>query len=103
MLSRRIALIIVIYALISAPVAIGQRYSAPLLVVEQDGRVSAGSKESLRSAVQMGLPLRIGFLEGVFDDDQKPARLRVRVIWRIDPRVPRERLPSSMPLPKKGR
>jgi hypothetical protein len=37
-----------------------------------------------------------GFLEGAFDNDQKPTRLRVRAIWRIDPRVPRENLPASM-------
>ena len=161
MLSRLLAFIIVIvtYAFVSAPVARGQSYSPPLLVVEQDGRVSAGSKERLRSAVRMGLPLRIGwsidfdhdgkpdlshwadavfitefegevftqiveirrqmpkrgegrielsgtpqrwtgsvgstgFLDGAFDDDQKPTRLRVRVIWLIDPRVPRENLPA---------
>jgi hypothetical protein len=167
MLLRRIALIIVTYLAVSGPAVGGQSYSEPLLVVEQDGRVSAGSKERLRSAVQMGLPIRIGwsidfdrdgkpdlshwadamfitefegeiftqiaeirrqtpkrgaghielsatpqrwtgsigsngFLEGAFDDDQKPIRLRIKGIWRIDPRVPRESLPASMLQPEKG-
>jgi hypothetical protein len=157
-----------IHALVPAPVASGQSSSTPLLVMEQDGRVSAGSKERLRSAVQMGLPLRIGWsidfdrdgkpdlshwadavfltefegevfaqiveirrqtpkrgaghvelsetpqrwtgsigsnglLEGAFDDDQKPTRLRVRAIWRIDPRVPRENLPASTLRQQKGK
>ena len=167
-MSRLFAFIIVTYALAPAPVASGQGCSAPLLVVEQDGRVSAGSKMRLRSAVQMGLPLRIGwsidfdrdgkpdlshwadavfitefggevfaqiveirrqtpmrgaghvelsgmpqrwtgsigsngFLEGAFDNDQKPTRMRVRAIWRIDPRVPRERLPALMLRRKSGK
>ena len=165
MLPRCIAFLIVTCILASATVASGQSGSAPLLVVEQDGRVSAGSKERLRSAVQKGLPLRVGwsidfdrdgkpdlshwadavfitefegevftqvieirrqmpkrseghielsatprrwtgsigsngFLEGAFDDEQKPTRQRVRAIWRIDPRVPRESLPASMPRQK---
>jgi hypothetical protein len=54
--SRLFAFTIMIHALVSAPVASGQSSSTPLLVAEQDGRV----KERLRSAVQMGLPLRIG-------------------------------------------
>jgi hypothetical protein len=168
MLSRCAAFIIVTYVLVSAPVASGQSCSQPLLVVGQDGRVSAGSKEKLRSAVKMGLPLRIGwsidfdsdgkpdlshwadavfitefegevftqiveirrqmpkrgaghielsgtpqrwtgsigsngFLEGAFDDDQKPTRLRVRAIWRIDPRVLCESLPASMLRRKSGK
>lgn len=168
MLSRCVAFIIVTYVLVSAPVASGQSCSPPLLVVEQDGHVSAGSKGRLRSVVQMGLPLRIGwsidfdrdgkpdlshwadamfitefegevftqiveirrqmpkrgerhielsatpqrwtgsigsngFLEGAFDDDQKPARLRVRTIWCIDPRVPRESLPASILRQKRGK
>jgi len=44
-----------------------------------------------------------GFLEGAFDDDQKPTRLRVRVIWLIDPRVQRENLPASMLRHKRGK
>jgi hypothetical protein len=71
MLSRLFAFIIVTYALVPAPVASGQIASTPLLVVEQDGRVSAGSKERLRSAIQMGLPLRIGWSID-FDHDGKP-------------------------------
>jgi hypothetical protein len=167
MLSRFFAFIIMTYSLVPAPVASGQGCSAPLLVVEQDGRVSAGSKMRLQSAVRMGLPLRIGwsvdfdhdgkpdlshwadavfitefegevftqiveirrqtpkrgaghielsatplrwtgsigsngFLEGAFDDDQKPSRLRVRGIWLIDPRVPRESLPASLVRSKKN-
>ena len=139
----------------------GQTCSAPLLVVEQDGRVSAGSKETLRSAAAAGLPLRIGwsldfdgdgkpdlshwadaafitafegevfgqiteirrqtprrgeghvelsatpqrwtgsigsngFLEGAFDDDQKPTRTRVRVVMCVDPRVPRDNVARAM-------
>jgi len=61
MLPRCIAFLIVTCILASATVASGQSGSAPLLVVEQDGRVSAGSKERLRSAVQKGLPLRVGW------------------------------------------
>jgi hypothetical protein len=38
-----------------------------------------------------------GFLEGAFDDDQKPTRLRVRSIWCVDPRVLRENLAASIP------
>jgi hypothetical protein len=162
MLSRCVAVAIVASALVSATVARGQSCSPPLLVVEQDGRVSSGSRAKLRSVVQMGLPLRVGwsidfdrdgkpdlahwadalfltdfegevfaqiaeirrqtpkrgeghvelsatpqrwtgsigsngFLEGAFDDDQKPTRLRVRATWCIDPRVPRENLPASFP------
>jgi hypothetical protein len=143
------------------PVA-AQSCSISLLVVEQDGRVSAGSKDVLNSAVAAGLPLRVGwsidadgdgkpdlshwadalfvtqfegevftqiveirrqtprrgekhvelsptpirwtgsigsdaFLEGAFDDDQKPTRLRVRAVFCVDPRVPRENLPASLP------
>jgi len=44
-----------------------------------------------------------GFLEGAFDNDQKPTRMRVRAIWRIDPRVPRERLPALMLRRKSGK
>jgi hypothetical protein len=149
------------HVLVSASVAVGQTCSGPLLVVEQDGAVSAGSKARLRSAVQAGLPLRVGysidfnrdgkpdlahwadavfitefedevftqmveirqqtpkrgqaqvelsatprrwtgsvgstgFLEGAFDDDQKPTRLRVRAVWCIDPRVPRENVPAPL-------
>jgi hypothetical protein len=160
MFSRCVVFFTAIQVLASAPVANGQTCSPPLLVVEQDGRVSAGSKAGLRSAVEMGLPLRIGwsidfdndgkpdlshwadavfitdfegevftqiteirrqspkrgeahvelsptplrwtgsigsngFLEGAFDDDQKPARVRVRGTWCIDPRVPRENVTAS--------
>jgi hypothetical protein len=161
MLSRCVVLAILVFVLVSVPAASAQGCSPPLLVVEQDGRVSAGSKERLRSVVRMGLPLRIGWsidfdrdgkpdlshwadaafitefegevftqiveirrqtpkrgeghvelsaaplrwtgsigstglLEGAFDDDQKPTRLRVRATWCIDPRVPRESIPASM-------
>jgi hypothetical protein len=161
MLSRCVVLAILVFVLVSVPVASAQGCSPPLLVVEQDGRVSAGSKERLRSVVRMGLPLRIGWsidfdrdgkpdlshwadaafitefegevftqiveirrqtpkrgeghvelsatplrwtgsigstglLEGAFDDDQKPTRLRVRATCCIDPRVPRESIPASM-------
>jgi len=133
----------------------------PLLVVEDDGRVSAGSKEHLHAAVQAGLPLRINFsfdddhdgkpelshwadavfvsefegevfaqiaeirrqaptpgqqqialsstperwtgslgsngvLEGAFDRDHAPLHLQVRVVWCVDPRVPRENLPAVL-------
>jgi hypothetical protein len=166
MLSRRLVFTVLTCLLISAPVPGAQSCSPPLLIVEQDGRVSAGSKERLRSAVQVGLPLRVGFsidfdndkkpdlthwadavfitefegevftqlleirrqlpkqgeahielsatpqrwtgsigsdgfLEGAFDDDQKPIRLRVRATWCIDPRVSHESLPASM-LDQKG-
>lgn len=144
-----------------APFASSQSCPATLLVVEQDGRVSAGSKEKLRTAVQMGFPLRVGmfmeagddgkadlahwadavfitvfegeiftqlteirrqapkpgekhielspapsrwtgsigtdgFLEGAFDDQQKPFRMRVRSTWCIDPRVPLNNIPGSL-------
>lgn len=71
MLSRLFAFIIVTYAFVPAPVASGQGCSAPLLLVEQDGRVSAGSKMRLRSVVQMGLPLRIVWSVD-FDRDGNP-------------------------------
>jgi hypothetical protein len=160
MVSRCVVFLSLTCWLGSAAVAAGQSCPTTLLVVEQDGRVSAGAKEKLRSAVQAGLPLRIGwsidfdrdgkpdvahwadamfitefegeiftqiveirrqmpkrgeghvelsptpqrwtgsvgsngFLEGAFDDDQKPVRLRVRSVWCVDPRVPRENLPAS--------
>jgi hypothetical protein len=144
-----------------APAARSQSCPIPLLVVEQDGSVSSGSKERLHSAVQMGFPLRVGmsmdadgqgkdelshwadalfvtsfegeiftqfaeirrqtpksgerhielsstpsrwtgsigtdgFLEGAFDDNQKPFRLRVRSTWCIDPRVPLSNIPASL-------
>jgi hypothetical protein len=166
MLSGSVVFTVLTCLLISAPVPGAQNCWRPLLVVEQDGVVSAGSKEKLRSAVQMGLPLRVGFsidfdhdkkpdlthwadavfitefegevftqlpeirrqlpkqgeahielsatpqrwtgsigsdglLEGAFDDDQKPIRLRVRANWCIDPRVSPESLPASM-LDQKG-
>jgi hypothetical protein len=161
MSQRCFAFIILAYLLVQAHTVSGQSCSTSVLVVEQDGRVSAGSKLRLRSAVQAGLPLRIGwsidfdgdrkpdlshwadavfitefegeiftqigeirrqtpkrgeghielnasaqrwtgslgsngFLEGAFDDDQNPTRLRVRANWCIDPRVPHERLPASI-------
>ena len=133
----------------------------PLLVVEEDGRISAGSKQRLRGAVQAGLPLRVswsfdddhdgkpelahwadalflsehegevftqiaeirrqaprtgerqivlsstperwtgslgstGVLEGTFNRDQAPLHIQVRVVWCVDPRVPRENLPAGL-------
>lgn len=59
------------YMLVSPRLASGQGCSPPLLVVEQDGHVSAGSKGSLRSAAQMGLPMRVGWSID-FDRDGKP-------------------------------
>lgn len=45
--------------------------AAQLLVVEEDGRVSAGSRQRLRAAVQAGLPLRVNWsFDG--DHDGKP-------------------------------
>jgi hypothetical protein len=161
MLSRCVSALTVACMLVTCPVARGQSCPSPLLVVEQNGTVSAGSKGTLRSAVQTGLPLRIGFsidfdndgkpdvahwadtvfitefenevftqlveirrqapkrgeahvelsttpqrwtgsvgsngfLEGAFDDNQKPTRLRVRATWCLDPRVPRENVPASL-------
>jgi len=65
--------IIVASAIATAvPVSVnGQTCSAPLIVIEQDGRVSAGSKQTLRSASAAGLPLRIGWSID-FDGDGKP-------------------------------
>jgi hypothetical protein len=37
-----------------------------------------------------------GFLDGAFDDDQKPTRLRVREAWCIDARVPPDNVPASL-------
>jgi len=71
MLSRCVASLVSTYMLVSAPAANAQSCSQPLLVVEQDGHVSAGSKASLRSATEMGLPLRIGWSID-FDGDGKP-------------------------------
>lgn len=168
MFSRCASFMTVAYMLFSASSAGGQGCSPPLLVVEQDGAVSAGSKAGLWTAVQTGLPLRIGFsidfnddgkpdlthwadagfitafegevftqlveireqvprrgkahvdlsttprrwtgsvgsngfLEGAFDDNSRPTRLRVRAIWCIDPRVPRENMPSSLRRPTKSK
>jgi hypothetical protein len=85
MLSVRVVFTVLIWLLISAPVRGAQSCSPPLVVVEQDGRVSAGSKQRLRAAVQVGLPLR------------------VRSTWCIDPRVSSESLPTSMLDEKSGK
>src|SRR5262245_11169391 len=160
MLSRCVVFFAVIRILASASAASGRTCSAPRFVVGQDGRVSDGSKAGLRSAVEKGLPLRIGWsidfdsdgkpdlshwadamfitefegevftqvvsirrqtpkrgeahvelsptpqhwtgsvgsngiLEGAFDDDQKPTRVRVRGVWCVDPRVPPGSLAAS--------
>src|SRR5262245_46222306 len=71
MLSRCVVFFAVVRILASASVANGQTCSPPLLIVEQDGRVSDGSKAGLRSAVERGLPLRIGWSLD-FDGDGKP-------------------------------
>lgn len=42
-----------------------------LATIEQDGRVSEGSKEALRKAFRSGLPLRIGWSLN-FDNDPEP-------------------------------
>ena len=162
---RDISIFITIGTLASAVGATGQECSTRLIVVEQDGRVSAGSRETLRAAVEAGVPLRVGwsigstgdgkpvlshwadamfvtefegevfaqvaeirrqtprrgerhvelsatpqrwtgslgsngFLEGAFDDDQKPTRVRVRVVMCADPRVPLENLPVGVRSPK---
>lgn len=151
----RIAVFIVLAALAPVAATEAQTCASPLVVVESDGRVSAGSKEALRSAASAGLPLRVGWsidadrdrradlahwadaafitefegevfaqiaeirrqtprrgeahvelsatpqrwtgslgsdgvLEGAFDGDEKPTRMRVRVVMCIDPRVPRD-------------
>jgi hypothetical protein len=168
MLWRCVQILILAGLLSAAPVARGQSCSAPLLVLEQDGAISAGSKERLRAAVQLGIPLRIGFsidfdkdgkpdlahwadavfvtefegevftqlaeirrqspkrgeanvelsetprrwtgslgsngfLDGAFDDDQKPTRLRVREVWCIDPRVPPDNVPATLRRQAKGK
>lgn len=154
--------------LISAPAARGESCPVTLLVVEEDGRVSSGSKQNLHSAVQMGFPLRVGvamdvgpdgkaalshwadavfitefegeiftqlieirrqtpkggekhvelsptssrwtgsvgtdgILEGAFDDDHKPFRMRVRTTWCIDPRVPLSNVPASIRHPQRDK
>jgi hypothetical protein len=161
MVLRFTVLSFVLSILVSVGAASGQNCSTPVLVVDENGRVAAGSKDRLRSAVEAGLPLRIGFfigadrngkpeishwvdavfvtefegevftqfqeirrqtpkpgekhvelsstpqrwtgsigsdgfLEGAFNDNQKPMRLRVRATWCVDPRVPRENLPRSL-------
>ncbi len=57
---RHIIIVSAIVTLVPAAVD-GQTCAAPLIIVEQDGRVSAGSKERLRFAAAAGLPLRIGW------------------------------------------
>jgi hypothetical protein len=47
--------------LLTTHVASAQTCPTLLLVVEQDGRVSAGSRDTLRSAVEMGIPVRVGW------------------------------------------
>jgi hypothetical protein len=42
-----------------------------LVTIEQDGSVSAGSKDKLREAVRAGLPVRVGWSLS-FDDDPEP-------------------------------
>jgi hypothetical protein len=67
---RHISILIVIGILLPGP-ANGQTCSIPLIVVEQDGRVSLGSKATLRGAAEAGLPLRVGWSIDV-DRDGKP-------------------------------
>lgn len=71
MLSHRVAIIILLCALGPGAVASAQARLTPLLVVEQDGNISAGSRQRLRTAVEMGLPLRVGWSID-FDGDGKP-------------------------------
>jgi hypothetical protein len=57
--------------LLTTHVASAQTCPTLLLVVEQDGRVSAGSRDTLRSAVKMGIPVRVGWSIDA-DRDGKP-------------------------------
>jgi hypothetical protein len=69
---RNISLFIAVGTLVSVVGATAQECSTRLIVVEQDGRVSAGSREMLRAAVEAAVPLRVGWSLAT-GDDGKPA------------------------------
>jgi hypothetical protein len=62
---------LMVLLLLAPATARGQGCPSPLIVVDPDGHVSAGSKERLRAAAAAGLPLRVGWsIDG--DHDGKP-------------------------------